>query len=67
LPAVGVLRLRGPPEPLTPIASARLVGWLSDTEVLLVKDERLVVVDIHGELRRDSEIRVSTPAEVFLR
>jgi hypothetical protein len=64
LPVVEVLRLGGG-EP-DRIARGRLVGWLSDTEVLLVEDERVAVFDTHGKLRRDSGIRVSTPAAVFL-
>jgi hypothetical protein len=67
LPVVEMLGLGGDARPPIPISRGSLVGWLSDTEVLLVKDGRLAVFDTHGKLRKDSEIRVSTPAAVFLR
>jgi len=67
LPAVEVLALGEHPGPPVPISRGALVGWLSDTEILLAKDGRLAVFDVQGELLRHSGVPVSTPAAVFLR
>ncbi|HSB30400.1 MAG TPA: hypothetical protein VLD55_02255, partial [Candidatus Sulfobium mesophilum] len=67
LPAVEVVRLASEPEPKTTIHHASLVGWLSEHEIIVAQDGRLVVFDIHSKKRRETTIRVRNAADAFLR
>ncbi|HEY3064448.1 MAG TPA: hypothetical protein VGL09_01570 [Methylomirabilota bacterium] len=67
LPAVEVVEPATSPRPLATISRAALVGWLSDTEILVAQEGRLVVFDIRGQRRKETTIRVRTAADAFLR
>jgi hypothetical protein len=49
------------------VSRGELIGWVSETEVLILKDGRLAVFDTTGQLRRDSQIAASDRNAVFLR
>ena len=59
----GIRQLR----PATMIRHAGLVGWLSDREILVAQDGRLVVYDTCGNKRKETTIRVRSAADAFLR
>ena len=67
LPAVEIVDPTTTAPPLAVIARAALVGWLSDTELLVAQDGRLAVYDIRGAKRKDTPIRVRSAADAFLR
>lgn len=67
LPAVEVLRLDDPPKRTAMIPHARLVGWVSDQEILLVENGLLVSYNMSSGRRRTSEIKVSKESYAFLR
>ena len=66
-PTLEVVRLEGKPQPEIIIHRASLAGWLSGREILIVRDERLVVYDIRGKKETATKIRVRSAADVFLR
>ncbi|MCX6542794.1 MAG: hypothetical protein NTV05_00060 [Acidobacteria bacterium] len=67
LPAVEILQLGDPPRSTVIIHQAELVGWLSDRELLLAQNGRLVVYDSRGNRVKETSIRVRTAADAFLR
>ena len=67
LPAVELVRPGSEAQPKTTIPHASLVGWLSEHEIIMVQDGRLVVFDIHSNKRRETTIRVRSAADAFLR
>ncbi len=67
LPAVEVLRLDDPPKRTAMIPHARLVGWVSDQEILLVENGLLVSYNVVSGRRRKSEIKVFKESYAFLR
>ncbi len=67
LPAVEVMQLGTQPRPTAVIRHAALVGWMSDHEILVAQDGRLVVYDIRGRKQREITIRVRSAADAFLR
>jgi hypothetical protein len=67
LPAVEVVDLGVRPAPPVVIRSASLVGWLNDREILVARNGRLAVYDARGTLRIETDIRVRSGADAFLR
>ena len=67
LPAVEVLRLDDPPKRTAMIPHARLVGWVSDREILLIENGFLVSYNVISGSRRTSEIKVAKESYAFLR
>ena len=67
LPVVEVLQLGIQPRPATTVRHAGLVGWLSDREILVAQDGRLVVYDTRGSKQKETTIRVRSAADAFLR
>ncbi len=67
LPAVEVVQLGIQSRSATMIRHAALLGWISDQEILVVQDLRLVVYDIRGSKRKETTIRVRRAADAFLR
>ncbi len=67
LPLVEVVALASPRREPAVIRHAALVGWLSDRELLVARDGRLVVCDPRGVTLRETPIRVRTAADAFLR
>jgi len=67
LPAVEVMSLDGTGEAVLRVPRATLIGWLSDTEILVLEEQVLVAVDTASGSRRPSSIQVPRPAYVFLR
>jgi len=67
LPAVEVVQLGTPSRSATVIPQVRLVGWVSDRELLVAQDGRLMVYDIRGNKRKETAIRVRSAADAFLR
>jgi hypothetical protein len=67
LPAVEVVQLGIQPRRTAVIRQAGLVGWVSDHEILVAQDGRLVVYDTHGSKRKETTIRVRSAADTFLR
>jgi hypothetical protein len=67
LPTVEVVHLGTEPKPTTIIRHATLVGWLSETEILVAQDGRLVVYDTNNNKRKETIIQVRSAADVFLR
>lgn len=67
LPAVEVMQLGTQPRPTAVIRHAALVGWMSDREIIVAQNGRLVVYDIRGRKQRELPIRVRSAADAFLR
>jgi hypothetical protein len=55
------------PRRLAFLPHAELVGWISDTEILIVEDRLLVAYNVARGSRRKSNIRVEDYEHVFLR
>jgi hypothetical protein len=67
LPVVEVVEPGRSSRALAIVPHAALVGWLSDTEILVAQDGRLAVYDVRGGKRKETTIRVRTAADAFLR
>jgi len=67
MPAVQIVEVVDPVKQLVAIPHARFVGWLSETEILLIEDNLLVAFDIATHSRRRSQIKVAKPDYVFVR
>jgi len=67
LPAVEVMSVTGTGEAVLRVPRATLIGWLSDTEILVLEDQVLVALDTASGSRRPSSIHVPQSAHVFLR
>ncbi len=67
LPAVEIVRLDGAPRVPAVIRRAELVGWLSDRELLVAQDGRLVIFSTDGVRHRDTSIPVRAAADAFIR
>jgi hypothetical protein len=67
MPALTVVRIGNPAGRATVVPRSRLVGWLTNTELLVARDGLLAVCDRSGTLRKTTPIRVRTPADAFLR
>jgi hypothetical protein len=67
LPAVEVMSVAGTGEPVLRVPRATLIGWLSDTEILVLEDQGLVALDTTSGSRRPSSIQVQQSAHVLLR
>jgi len=67
LPAVEVKSVEDAPRRIAFIPHATLVGWISETEILIVEGHLLVVYNVASGAPRKSSIRVEDAAHVFLR
>ena len=67
LPTVEVVQLGTPSRSAIVIAHAGLVGWVSDRELLVAQDGRLMVYDIRGTKRKETPVRLRSAADAFLR
>ena len=67
LPAVEVKKLEDSPKRVAFVPHATLVGWISDSELLLVEDHVLVAYHVGSGARTKSSVRVEDAARVFLR
>jgi hypothetical protein len=67
LPAVEILRLGSKPKAEGVIRRASLAGWLSVREILVAQEGRLAVYDTDGRKKKETEIRVRSGADAFLR
>jgi hypothetical protein len=67
LPAVEVIQLGIRVRTLIVLHHANLVGWLNDSEILVVQGGRLAVYDIRGTKRKQTTIQVRSATDVFLR
>ena len=67
LPTVEVVQLGTPSRSAIVIPHAGLVGWVSDRELLVAQDGRLMVYDIRGNKRKETPIRLRSAADAFLR
>jgi hypothetical protein len=67
LPAVEVKSVEEAPRRVAFLPHARLVGWISDKEILIVEGHLLVFVNVTSGARRKSTIHVEDAAHVFLR
>jgi hypothetical protein len=67
LPAVEVAQVKGDSRLLAVVPRAELVGWLSDSELLLVQDGQLVIYDNGGARRKETRIPARSAAQAFLR
>lgn len=65
LPIVEVHDTR-PPRLLLSVRHAELVGWMSDSEVLVVDKRRLVAIDVITKRRRESGILVRWPEDAIV-
>jgi len=65
LPLVDVVEVGAGVRRLQRIAHAELVGWASDSELLVVQKRRVVAVDVRTGTRRPSGIEVRTAADAF--
>jgi hypothetical protein len=67
-PLVEVVALNNPSRPPTVIQQATLIGWLSDREIMIFKDKKLLIADAYdGKLIRTLPLDVERPRSVFLR
>ncbi len=67
LPAVEVKTVEDSPRQIVFLPHARLVGWISDKEILIVEDHLLVEYNVATGARRKSTVRVQDAEHVFLR
>ena len=67
LPAVEVMSVAGTGEAVLRVPRAILIGWLGDTEILVLEDQALAVLDTASGSHRPSSIQVPQTAYVFLR
>lgn len=67
LPGVEIVALEGSARHPAVIPHAELVGWLSDSELLLVRGGLLAVSDTHGRIVRTTDLRVRGASDAFLR
>jgi hypothetical protein len=65
--SVNVKNTEDTPRRLAFLPHAELVGWISDTEILIVEDHLLVAYNVARGSRRKSNIRVEDYEHVFLR
>ena len=66
LPMVEVVDVRPRPTRVLRLAHAELVGWASDSEVIVVEKGRLVGIDVLTKQQRESGIVVRSPADAFV-
>jgi hypothetical protein len=67
LPAVEIKSLDDVPKRIAFLPHDKVVGWISEKELLIVEDHMLVVYNLVTKARRKSSIRVEDAAFVFLR
>jgi len=67
LPGVEIVKVGLTPRSVAIIRHAELVGWLSDRELLVAQDGRLVVYDTRGNRLKETPIRLRSAADAFLR
>jgi hypothetical protein len=67
LPGVEIVQVGVTPRSVAIIRHAELVGWLSDRELLVAQDGRLVVYDTRGNRLKETPIRLRSAADAFLR
>ncbi|MGA7925796.1 MAG: hypothetical protein WCA20_07345, partial [Candidatus Sulfotelmatobacter sp.] len=67
LPAVEVVTTTNPPKRAAYLPNATLVGWLSEREILIVKDSFLVAYDVSAGRSRKSNISVGDKGYAVLR
>jgi hypothetical protein len=67
MPVVEVVPASGGNKPLAIINGSSLVGWLSDSEILIVENGVLVAFDVSKQTRRKSTIKVEKESYAFLR
>lgn len=67
LPAVEVKSVEDSPKRLAFVPHAKLVGWMSERELLIIEDHVLVVYNVATGTRRKSSVRVEDGGRVFLR
>ena len=67
LPAVAVETISDSPKQIAVVPHGTLIGWISDTQLLIVEDHLLVLYNLSTATRKKSTIRVEDPARVFLR
>jgi hypothetical protein len=66
-PLVEIVPWEGKPQPEAVIHRASLVGWLSEGEILIAKDGRLLIYDIRRKEETAIKIQVRSAADAFLR
>lgn len=67
LPMIEIWKLDPKPQLERTIPRAGLVGWLSETEILMAQDGRLAVFNVGNGAKRPTAIRVRGSADAFLR
>jgi hypothetical protein len=67
LPAVEVVAATDPPKRAAYLPNTTFVGWLSEKEVLVVKDSFLVAYDVQAGTTRKSNISVGDKTFAFVR
>jgi hypothetical protein len=67
VPIVEIVNTADPANAIATIPRAELVGWLSDNELLVVQDGRLMTYTASGKKGRQSSIEARSAASVFLR
>ena len=67
LPAVQVQRAGDVPGNIAFLPHATLIGWISETELLIVEDHVLVEYNVATKAKKRSAIKVDDAAKVFLR
>jgi len=67
LPAVEVVTATDPPKRAAYLPNATFVGWLSEREILIVKDSLVVAYDVLGGASRKSNVSVDDKALAFVR
>ena len=67
VPIIEIVNAADPSRVIATIPRAELAGWLSESELLVVQDGRLVTYSASGKKGRQSSIEVRSAASVFLR
>jgi len=67
MPAVEVRSVEDSPRRVVYLPHAKLVGWISEKEILIIEDHLLLGYNVGSGARRKSSIRVEDAGHVFLR
>lgn len=67
LPATEIVSAADPPRRIALVPHAVLVGWLNDTEILIVADQALATYNLSSGMLKKTDVKVKDAYHVYLR
>jgi hypothetical protein len=67
LPATEIVSAADPPRRIVLVPHAVLVGWLNDTEILILADQALATYNISSGMLKKTDVKVKDAYHVYLR